>query len=345
MKDADVNADYAFFYSYLQPKSPADSPQGHAWNNAEELVKVNKALWSNFLEALLMTKSKPKRLMLQMGAKHYAVHIGRHRSPAIESDPPSSHLKPNFYYPQYEILFEYCDIGWDVISPAWIIGAVATAHINGRNPFAVYAAVQAHKGESLEFPSSWEICEDERKHATARLTGYLTEWAVLEEKCKNQQFNAQDTAPLSWEGFFGELARWFGAKGVIGPKDDDSKYQRIVGKAGMDTPLGYGPPTVYKVLCSFVKLAKEPENKAAWEEMMVASNGQLTSNPFEDPEENFQMGDGCLIPMAALNMNKARRMGWTGYVDTIESIFEMYEENAKLGLLPEMVVSEPRPMV
>jgi hypothetical protein len=62
---------------------------------------------------------------------------------------------------------------------------------------------------------------------------------------------------------------------------------------------------------------------------MEKSNGQVTDNPFEDPEENFRMGDGCLIQMATLNMNKARRMGWTGYVDTIESIFEMWVDPTK----------------
>jgi hypothetical protein len=44
-------------------------------------------------------------------------------------------------------------------------------------------------------------------------------------------------------------------------------------------------------------------------------------------------------------MNKVRRLGWTGYADTIESIFEMYAENVKLHLLPEMLVKEARPLV
>lgn len=221
-----------------------------------------------------------------------------------------------------------------------------TAQINGLHPYSIYAAVQAHKEEPLKFPCNFTIWQDERKHATARLTGYLTEWAVLEDKCKDQKFNAQDTAPLSWDRFFNEVARWFGAaKGVIGPEKDESKYKEIVGKSGKDTPLGYGPPTVHKATFSFVDWAKESENQKAWQEIMARSNGQLTDNPFEDPQENFQMGDGCLITMATLNMNKARRMGWTGYVDTIESIFEMYAENAKLGLVPEMVVSEPNPLV
>ena len=326
MTDAGVTADYIFFYSYLQPKPPPDAPKGHAWGNADELVRINKALFGNFLEALQKANIKPKRLVLQTGAKNYGVHIGRHRSPANESDPPPSHLEPNFYYPQYELLFDYCkanNVGWNIIMPAWIIGAVTTTQITGLHPYAVYAAVQAHKGEPLRFPSTFQIWQDERKHATARLTGYLTEWAVLEDKCKDQKFNAQDTAPLSWDRFFNELARWYGAKGVIGPEEDESKFKSIVGKSGKATPLGYGPPTEHKISYSFIDWAKQPENQKAWQEIMEKSNGQVTDNPFEDPEENFRMGDGCLIQMATLNMNKARRMGWTGYVDTIESIFEM----------------------
>lgn len=348
MTDAGVEADYIFFYSYLQPRPPPDAPKGHAWSNADELTKVNTALWRNFLQAIQKANIKPKKIVLQTGAKNYGIHIGRHRSPANESDPLPKHLEPNFYYPQYDLLEEYCKanaVDWIVICPAWIIGAVTTAQINGLHPWAVYAAVQARKGESLRFPSDWTVWQDERKHATARLTGFLTEWTILEDKCKNQKFNAQDTAPLSWDRFFEELARWYGAKGVIPPEDDDGKHQSTVGKAGKDTPLGYGPPTVHKTSFSLVEWAKQPENQQAWQGIMKDSNGQVASNPFEDPEENFQMGDGCLIPHATLNMNKARRLGWTGYVDTIESIFEMYAENAKLGLLPNMVVSEPRPMI
>ena len=208
------------------------------------------------------------------------------------------------------------------------------------------AAVQAHREEPLRFPSDFTVWQDERKHATARLMGYLSEWAVLEDKCKDQKFNAQDTAPLSWDRFFHELARWYGvSKGVIGPEEDEYKFQSIVSKSGKDTSLGYGPPTVHKASFSLVDWAKQPENRKAWEEIMAKSKGQVTFNPFDDPEENFQMGDGCLMNIATLNMNKARRMGWTGYVNTIESIFEMYQENAILCLVPEMVVGEVHPLV
>ena len=217
------------------------------------------------------------------------------------------------------------------------------AQINGLHPFAVYAAVQVHKGEPIRVPSDWDIWQNECKHATARLTAFLTECAVLEDKCRDQKLNDQHTAPLSWDRFYEELARRYGvSKGIVGPEDDESKYQPLVGKGGKYNPIGYGPPTVHKTTFSFVEWAKQPENQ---KEIIAKSDGQVSSNPFEDPEENFQMGDAVLTRIGALNMNKARRLGWKRYIDTIENIFEMHKQNAKLWLVPEMVVSEPRPLV
>ena len=68
LKAANVTASHVFFYSYLQPKPPAGQP---IWSNADELVKVNSALLSNFLEALPAAGIKPKRFLLQTGAKNY----------------------------------------------------------------------------------------------------------------------------------------------------------------------------------------------------------------------------------------------------------------------------------
>lgn len=68
LRAANVTATHVFFYSYLQPKPPAGQP---LWSNAEELVKVNTALLSNFLDALPKAGIKPERILLQTGAKNY----------------------------------------------------------------------------------------------------------------------------------------------------------------------------------------------------------------------------------------------------------------------------------
>lgn len=82
LKPASVSATHIFFYSYLQPKPP---PGAAAWSNAEELVKVNSALLSNFLDALPMAGIKPARFLLQTGAKNYGNHAC-HWSLALSTD-------------------------------------------------------------------------------------------------------------------------------------------------------------------------------------------------------------------------------------------------------------------
>ncbi len=173
LKSAGVSATHVFFYSYLQPKPPPGSP---AWSNADELVKVNGDLLENFLKALPLADIRPTRVLLQTGAKNYGMHIGRIRTPALESDPQPKHLEPNFYYRQEATLFDFCkanpSTSWNVIRPAWVLGAVNNAQMNALHPAAIYAAVQAQKNEPLYFPSDWASWQNECCHSTGQSLEY-----------------------------------------------------------------------------------------------------------------------------------------------------------------------------
>jgi hypothetical protein len=111
--------------------------------------------------------------------------------------------------------------------------------MNALHPLAVYAAVQGQKGEQLYFPSDYETWSRQCFHSSAMLTGYLSEWAVLEEKCKDEAFNSIDTGAISWDRLYGELTRWFGVeKGIHVPEEDSSKFQSMKFRAGKDSPMG-----------------------------------------------------------------------------------------------------------
>jgi hypothetical protein len=70
----------------------------------------------------------------------------------------------------------------------------------------------------------------------------------------------------------------------------------------------------------------------------------LTHDPFEDIEGNFTFGDAAAWGLGiALSMNKAKYFGFCGFVDTTESIHKAYDEMNSLGMLPPMVVKNPRP--
>ena len=292
--------------------------------------------------------------MLQTGAKNYGLHIGRARNPALESDPQPKHLEPNFYYLQEASLFKYCKENpgttYNIIRPAWIIGSTNNAQMNALHTFAIYAAVCAKRGVPLTFPSTWGSWMGEAHHSTARLTGYLSEWAVLEDKCKNEAFNAQDTSPVSFDRFFERLVDWFAVKkGVQPPSDTEDNMAELKGKAGKETPMGYGPSPVAKFSFTLSSWAQEPENHEAWKAIQKESPG-VKHDPFEDIAGNFTFGDGAFMNIGCLGMNKARRLGWTGFVDTVESLFEMYKEmgpteKGGIGMLPAMHVGEPKPLI
>jgi hypothetical protein len=96
------------------------------------------------------------------------------------------------------------------VRPAAVIDATMHASMNTFFAFGVYAAVQAQGSEPLRFGSDWMGWSFSIAHSSARLTGYLSEWAVLEGGCEVQVFNAQDGGLLRFGRFFGELARWLG---------------------------------------------------------------------------------------------------------------------------------------
>lgn len=346
LREAGIAADYVFYYAYLSPKSGKSAMDP---SSAEDLVEANVPPFKNFLGALSIASIKPKRILLQTGGKNYGVHIGRVRTSIVESDPQPRHLGPNFYYPQEDALRAFCDehpeTDWNIVRPFAIIGATQHASMNTFFSFGVYAAIQAHKGEPLRFGADFESWQFEASHSTARMTGYLSEWAILEEKCANQAFNAMDGGVLSWNRFFHELARWYGVSEVKGPELDESKLQTKTLAGGKDSPLGYGPPMRLRNSFVLAQWAADPSRKEAWKEIMAETGGQLTENPWDGDLKDFFMGDFAYLPFGTVSMNKARRYGFSGFVDTLESVFEMFQEMEKLGTLPPMKVNAAQPQV
>ncbi|KAK7423381.1 hypothetical protein QQZ08_009058 [Neonectria magnoliae] len=345
---ADVKADYVFFYAYLQPKS--ESHGGMGVSLAKALYETNVPLFGNFVTALELAEIKPRRILLQTVGKNYGIHIGRVRTPLVESDPQPRHLQTNFYYAQEDRLFEFCkkhpETKWNVIRPARIIGSAPRARMNTFYSFAIYAAIQARKGEPLKFNGDFDSCKFEPSHSSAILTGDLSEWVVLGDKCVNQAFNAQDCGNHSWDRFFEEVARWFGVeKGVVGPEEGKDKFTVKEFAGGKDAPLGYGPPTKLSTIFTLQEWFEDPTNKAEWKKIMAESAGRVTYDVSEGDASIAMMGDFAYLTFGTLSMNKARKHGWTGHVDFLESIFEMYQEMAFFGMLPSMEVTEPRPLV
>ncbi|TKA29767.1 hypothetical protein B0A50_03131 [Salinomyces thailandicus] len=328
LKQHEVHADHVFFFSYIQPP-PKPGSKG-IWSDAEELVRVNSSLVSNFVQALKLAEIKPKRFMLQTGAKNYGVHLGPTKVPQEESDPRVA-LEPNFYYPQEDIVGEYCretGCGWNVCMPGPILGAVPDAAMNAAFPLAVYAAVCRKLGQPLDFPGDIDSWQMNQSMSSSMMNAYMEEWSVLQGP-SNQKYNTCDDSAFAWEKCWPRVAGWYGLES-IGPQDGD-EY------ATNETPYvprGYGPNGVTRRRFTMAEWAKRDGVRETWKQL--AEENGLTQKELVDTDRVFGFLDGTLCRPAPLSfsMDKSRKLGWHGFVDSNESLLEVFRDLAKIKMIP-----------
>jgi hypothetical protein len=76
LQQAQVKAEYLFYYAYLQPKSVLDPMSPEA---AKGLIETNAPMFQNFLNAMSLAGIVPKRIL----RKNYGMHLDRVRTPMI----------------------------------------------------------------------------------------------------------------------------------------------------------------------------------------------------------------------------------------------------------------------
>jgi hypothetical protein len=232
--------------------------------------------------------------------------------------------------------------------PSFILGAVPDAAMNLVYPLGIYAAVTRHLNAPLDFPTDLQAWEATHVASSSKLNAYLEEWCVLTEQAQNQRFNAADSSPFTWGNFWPKFAGWYGLEygkpdtdtdtdTNLGSEDDDSKnsvYTKFT-TPHIPPPRGFGPPATYRVKFTLVDWARRPEVQKAWAEIISKNNLKVSKLEDMDIDRIFAFADGSLIGATLdLSMNKARKMGWHGFVDSSECIKEVLEEFAELGMLP-----------
>lgn len=298
LKDSGITkVDYVFFFSYIQvpPK-----PGGGLWSAAEEMARVNTLLLTNFLNALPILSLKPKRIMLQTGAKNYGGHMGPTKLPQEESDPRVT-FEPNFYYPQEDALWNFCKqqgIGWNVHMPGPIIGAVPDAAMNAAFPLAVYAAVCKKMGAVFEFPGDHESWQFNCSMSGSMMNAYQEEWAVLTPKAENQKFNTFDGGAFAWESAWPRIAGWYGIK-WRGPQWEEGKEGKLIETETRFNPRGYGGKGVTRRKFTLTSWAKREDVQRVWAEL--ANEYGLVEKELKEPDRVFAFLDGTLCRPASLN--------------------------------------------
>ena len=77
---------------------------------------------------------------------------------------------------------------------------------------------------------------------------------------------------------------------------------------------------------------------------MEESNGELRVNIFQSGMDVF-MGDFAYYKIGQPSSAKLRRFGFNGFVDSMESVFEMYQDMAKMGVIAGPKVESANPMI
>lgn len=319
-------ADHVFFFAYIQP-TPKEG--AGLWSNAEELVKVNSKLLDNFLNALKLAGITPKRFMLQTGAKNYGGHLGPTKVPQEETD-PRVELEPNFYYPQEDLVWEYCKetgAGYSIHMPGPIVGAVPDAAMNCAFPLAVYAAICKKTGKPFEFPGDIHSWQMPQSMSAAQMNAYQEEWAVLLGPA-NQKYNTCDNSAFTWEKAWPRIAGWYGMESK-GPQDDDIYTETET----RFNPRGYGPKGITRRKFRLVEWAKKSEVQDAWSEL-VKENGLAQQLMGVDRVFGFLDGTLCRPAPLLFSMDKSRKLGWHGFVDPSEALLEVFQDFVKLKVIP-----------
>ncbi|KAL9004439.1 MAG: hypothetical protein Q9188_002738 [Gyalolechia gomerana] len=89
---------------------------------------------------------------------------------------------------------------------------------------------------------------------------------------------------------------------------------------------------------SIADWAKESANEDAWKEVTAKSNGEVKTDVFE-------AGVDFLHGRLRLVQDRPAVCRQTVFVDTTERDFEIYQDMAKLGVIPPPVVETAKPMI
>jgi hypothetical protein len=303
----------------------------------------------NFLQALEKTGAAKnlKRIILVTGAKQYGVHLGVPKNPMEESDPwlTDSKYPPNFYYNQQNILHSFCKkqgIEWTVTYPNDVIGFAKGNFMNLVTSLGLYASISKEMGKDLEWPGSEKFYTKFDCFTSSRLHAQFCLWAAMEPRAANEAFNVVNGDVESWQNMWPKVAQHFGIKvkpdQFSGPAPDESKMDMdpspplsvLATKAGL-----VGSPALeqnrVEQRIDLVKWSQREDVKEAWKKL--AKREGLEEDGFEKATWTFL---GFVFGRnfdLVISMSKARKMGWTGYVDTWEAIESVFGELEGAGVL------------
>jgi len=300
---------HAYFSSYVHK------------DDFDELNRANQALFENFLVALQKTAPKLENVTLQTGGKHYGVHLSPVPSPAREEEPRRGSASGNFYFSQEDFLLskqQGSDWTWNVVRPEAIIGT--TIKPNGMNSaltYALYILTCKKLGEVPRMPTNqiyWDGYDD---CSFAPLIADFTIFVSTNWECGNEAFNVVNGDYFCWRYMWPRLTAYF---------DVDTASDYEFKRPGMKV----GAPHLEVSLADWATV----EKKKAWEELCDDAGCPEAKHTWYAGTWQYQDWVFGRTWSATLDMSKARKYGYKGYVNSYQAFTETFGRMRELKQIP-----------
>lgn len=264
---------------------------------------------------------------MELHSEYHFTHSCVRRLP----EPP---FPPNFYYRQQRILFDFCEknrLEWTVTMPNDVIGFAKGNFMNLGSTVAIYAAVCKELGHELPFPGAEVFYTMYDTFTEAHFHAEFCAWAALQQGAANQAFNVVNGDAESWQNMWPKVAKHFG---LTVPADQFDRQAPLATEVALQPqpPIstqargigleGRTPQSVLTQRINLVKWSQEDKVKEAWQ--------KLADREGLDPEalEKATWGFADFVLGRHYNviqsMSKARKIGWTGYLDTWEAFQNLF---------------------
>ncbi|CAN5162117.1 SDR family oxidoreductase [soil metagenome] len=275
-----------------------------------ENIRVNSTMVRNCLDALAPGKSV-RHVALVTGLKHYLgpfdayVSGGTLPETPLREEQPRLAL-PNFYYAQEDEVFAAAKrdgFAWSVHRPHTVIGKAVGNAMNLGTTLAVYASICKETGRPFRFPGSaaqWNGLSD---MTDARVLAKHLVWATETQAAHNEAFNVVNGDIFRWKWLWPRVARWFGVDAV----GFDGQIHPLTAEIANDAP-------VWRDIARRHGLAEPDISRLA--------------SPWHT---DLDLGRPIEV---MTDMSKSRKLGFTVYQPTDESLFDLFSQLRADRLIP-----------
>lgn len=267
-----------------------------------EMVAPNVAMLRNTLDGLVAAGARLEHVVLIGGGKSYGEHLGPYKTPAKESDP--RFLGPIFYNDQEDVLTETATrtgFTWTVLRPDLVLGFAVGSPMSMLMSLGVYAALSKDAGIPLRFPGTPGAWTALHQFTDADVLAAAVEWALTSPNAAGAVFNVTNGDHFRWQHLWGDIADVFAM------------------------PTAAPQP---------MSLTEQMGDKAPQWERLVHQHGLVDTDykavsawPFADAvlATDYDMVQSTI---------KIRQAGFTGCIDTHDSVVRHLHQLREHGYLP-----------